>query len=515
MGPVNAAVRQGEHEMVLVEVPRPEEPVHAPDTTAFLTRTQRQTRAIAVLVVVDAIALLFTAIMAMYWHVSIVGTPIASASMGARSMPHGLLSAIYVVMTALVMNAFHLYDVDGLGWGSGEFTRVGRAAILGATLAVIVMLLLGLPAPDRIWILIVALLGFTSLVAGRGLVRLFESKTARGKGLTQRSTLVVGSNVEAAEVVRLLNARKDCGLVPVGCLRSSLMDQLSFDYCTPLVPTLGNARELRDAVVREGIDTVIIVASAFDYEVIKRMIKELRGVPVGIHISSALSEVLSSRVIMREVGGVPLISLRGISFSPRKLRLKRTFDSLVASLIILAGMPLWIIVAALIKIESPGPVFYKQERIGRDGVPFLMYKFRSMVMDADKRLRELQDLNEADGPIFKIQCDPRVTKVGTWIRKFSIDEFPQLINVLKSEMSLVGPRPPLPRETVEYSPHDWRRLEVPPGMTGLWQVSGRSDLSFREMVRLDCFYIDNWSLRMDMSLLVRTVPAVVLARGSC
>lgn len=513
MGPVNAAIRQGEHDMVLVEVARAEEPAHAPDPATFLTRPRRQSRAVAALVAADAAALLFTAIAAMYWHIGF--TESASTAAYAQVMPHGLLSVVYILMTALVMGSFRLYDVDGLGWGSGEFTRVGRAAILGSTLSVIVMLLLNLPAPDRVWILIVALLGFVSLVTGRLFVRLIQSKTSRGRRLTERSTLVVGSNIEAAEVVRLLNARRESGLIPVGCLRSSLMDQLSFDYCAPLVPTLGNARELRDTVVNQGIDTVIIVASAFDYEVIKRMIKELRGVPVGIHISSALSEVLSSRVIMRDVGGVPLISLRGISFSPRKLRLKRAFDSLIAGAIILVGMPLWLTVAGLIKATSPGSVFYKQERIGRDGVPFMMYKFRSMVADADRRLEEVQDLNEADGPIFKIQHDPRVTKVGVWIRKFSIDEFPQLINVLNGEMSLVGPRPPLPRETVEYSPHDWRRLEVPPGMTGLWQVSGRSELSFREMVRLDCFYIDNWSLRMDVSLLVRTVPAVVLARGSC
>jgi len=143
-----------------------------------------------------------------------------------------------------------------------------------------------------------------------------------------------------------------------------------------------------------------------------------------------------------------------------------------------------------------------------------MFKFRSMCVDADKRLRELHDRNEASGPLFKIKEDPRITRVGRWMRKYSIDEFPQLLNVLRGEMSLVGPRPPLPVETEQYDDEQWRRLEVPPGMTGLWQVSGRSALSFEEMVRLDLFYIENWSVGFDLSLLMRTIPAVIFSRGA-
>jgi lipopolysaccharide/colanic/teichoic acid biosynthesis glycosyltransferase len=177
-------------------------------------------------------------------------------------------------------------------------------------------------------------------------------------------------------------------------------------------------------------------------------------------------------------------------------------------------MPVWIAVALGIKISSPGPVFYGQERIGRSGRAFKMLKFRSMYVDAEARLSELQEANEASGPLFKMKDDPRVTSIGKWMRKFSVDEFPQLINVLRGEMSLVGPRPPLPREVERYSTHDWRRLEVLPGMTGLWQTSGRSALTFDEMVRLDLFYIENWSVALDMTLILRTVPAVLLARGA-
>jgi lipopolysaccharide/colanic/teichoic acid biosynthesis glycosyltransferase len=177
-------------------------------------------------------------------------------------------------------------------------------------------------------------------------------------------------------------------------------------------------------------------------------------------------------------------------------------------------MPLWLALAAVIKLTSEGPMLYTQERLGKGGVPFQMYKFRSMVDGADQMLNELSSDNEATGPLFKIRSDPRLTPVGRWMRKFSIDEFPQIINVLKGEMSLVGPRPPIPSETIAYTDTCWRRLDVPPGMTGLWQVSGRSALSFDEMVRLDMFYIDNWSVGLDLALLLRTAPAVVSGRGA-
>jgi len=167
-----------------------------------------------------------------------------------------------------------------------------------------------------------------------------------------------------------------------------------------------------------------------------------------------------------------------------------------------------------IVIDSRGPVFYRQTRVGKDGAEFGMFKFRSMYRDADQRLKELEAQNEASGPLFKMKNDPRVTRVGKWMRKFSIDEFPQLLNVLRGEMSLVGPRPPLPRETVQYTDRHWRRMVVPPGMTGLWQVSGRSSLTFDEMIRLDLYYIENWSVGFDLSLLMRTIPAVLFARGA-
>jgi exopolysaccharide biosynthesis polyprenyl glycosylphosphotransferase len=260
----------------------------------------------------------------------------------------------------------------------------------------------------------------------------------------------------------------------------------------------------------------VLTSSAFDHEVLERIIAELSGADVDVYMSSSLSDVLLSRVSVREVAGVPLISLRGISLSPANLFVKRSFDLIVAWTAIILGMPVWLLTAALIKLTSPGRVFYMQERIGLHGASFGMYKFRTMVSDADTQLDELRrSKGIATGPIFKLPGDPRITPVGRLLRKFSIDEFPQLINVIKGEMSLVGPRPPLPAETTYYLERHWRRLEVVPGMTGLWQVSGRSNLTFDEMVDMDLFYIGNWALGLDMSILIRTIPAVLLSKGAC
>ncbi len=505
----SAAVRVEQHRPQLFEVPRLESYTEPVKAGAFVSRNVRHRRVASALVASDATMLLLSSLAA-----TVVYRYALQAMSGGISPMSALWSVLFAAATVAAMASSQLYSIESLGWGSAEFTRVGRAIIGGLVSTVLALFLLGVDSPSRLWMLLACAFAVVSVTVGRGVLRTIGSRLTKRGGWLQRPTLIVGSNGEAAELAALLKVQPSSGLVPVGCLRSSLKDKLSFDYCAPCLPTLGTARDLCRVVREQGIDTVIIVASAFDYEITQRMIKDLRDLSVTVHISSALNEVLSNRVVMREVSGVPLISLRGVSLSDAKVRGKRVFDSIVAGAIVAVGMPLWAALAALIKLTSDGPVFYRQERIGRNGVPFYMYKFRSMVTDADAMLQQLQRDNQADGPLFKMKNDPRVTSVGRWMRKFSLDEFPQLINVLKGEMSLVGPRPPLPAETMQYTDQDLRRLEVLPGMTGLWQVSGRSKLTFRDMVRLDVFYIDNWSLGLDLSLLARTVPAVVLARGA-
>jgi len=227
-----------------------------------------------------------------------------------------------------------------------------------------------------------------------------------------------------------------------------------------------------------------------------------------------LYELSLSRIDMEAIEGIPLIGIKQVSINSLQGFVTRVVDFMVSLLILIIGFPLWLCIALGIVISSPGGILYKQTRIGFAGRPFKVYKFRSMYKDADARLPELTVLNEAQGPLFKIKDDPRVTLIGRFLRHTSFDEIPQLFNVLNGEMSLVGPRPALPSEVAQYDELQRGRLAVKPGMTGLWQVRGRSDISFDEGVLMDLYYIENWSLRLYFQTLIRTIPVVIFGRGA-
>jgi len=464
------------------------------------------------LVLTDALAIFFAAMVATYLRFGSVVAPVAFENPEV-SVDFFQLALVIVPLWVAFLALSGLYDLDRATLGLSESGRVARALSFGVVVLILATFAAKLPGLSRAWTLLVWAFSIALVLGIRGVI-MVAVLMLRRTGRLLVPTLVVGSNAESADIIRVLHGNVDAGLVPVGCLASSQAERLELDFCSDDVPVLGSARDIIEVVHDRNVETVIIASSAFDHDVLARMIAELRDEDVDLHISSGLFEVLTSRVLVSEVAGVPLITVKGISLSAGNLLVKRVFDLIVAGLIILIGLPLWVLFAALVKFSSPGPVFYAQERVGRDGRRFGMLKFRSMYRDADKRLAELSAANEASGPLFKMKDDPRVTPVGKWMRKFSIDEFPQLINVIKGEMSLVGPRPPLPSEVQRYSEGDWRRLEVTPGMTGLWQVSGRSSLTFDEMVRLDLFYIENWSVALDITLMLRTIPAVLLARGA-
>jgi exopolysaccharide biosynthesis polyprenyl glycosylphosphotransferase len=248
-------------------------------------------------------------------------------------------------------------------------------------------------------------------------------------------------------------------------------------------------------------------ASAFN-----RLARQLEDQDAQLVVVPGLTDVSAARMNLRPVGGLPLVYVE----SPRALLAmrwsKRLFDVVGAAAALLLAAPVMAVIALAIRIEDRGPVVFKQVRVGLKGQPFNFYKFRSMAVDAEQRLPQLQ--SELSGVLFKIKSDPRVTRVGRLIRRLSLDELPQLLNVLQGQMSLVGPRPALPREVAQYQQDVHRRLDVRPGLTGLWQVSGRSDLSWDDTVRLDLYYVDNWSLLQDLMILTRTVGAVLNSRGA-
>jgi exopolysaccharide biosynthesis polyprenyl glycosylphosphotransferase len=300
--------------------------------------------------------------------------------------------------------------------------------------------------------------------------------------------------------------------------------------CTPgapqrgsiIVPGLGplpvfpHEGDIRHAIAASQADTVALTSAAdLGPQGIRDLSWQLEDLGVDLIVSPGIVDVAGPRLTVRPVADLPLIHVDKPQYDGAKRFQKRAFDVCFSLLLLLATCPVTIVAAVAVKLTSRGPIFYPSERIGLDGVPFRMIKFRSMVVDADRRLAEVADLNEgAGGVLFKIRKDPRVTPVGRFLRRYSIDELPQLINVLRGEMSVVGPRPPLPCEVETYDRRVRRRLLVRPGITGLWQVSGRSDLSWEDSVRLDLSYVENWSMLSDLAIAAKTARAVWRGSGA-
>ena len=279
------------------------------------------------------------------------------------------------------------------------------------------------------------------------------------------------------------------------------------------VPIVGAPSDVAGAVAVCHADAVAVTTESQPGE-LPALLGELAGTDVTVLVAPAIADVAGPRTVVRDVAGLPLLHVAEPTLTGPQRAAKELFDRVGAALALLVLAPVFVVIAAAVRIDSPGPVFFRQTRVGRDGRRFSMVKFRTMVVDADRLLADLEDRNEADGLLFKMRADPRVTRTGRVLRRYSLDELPQIINVVRGEMSMVGPRPPLPAEVERYEHHVTRRLLVKPGITGLWQVSGRSDLPWDEAVRLDLYYVHHWSPTMDLTIMAKTFSAVVRAAGA-
>jgi exopolysaccharide biosynthesis polyprenyl glycosylphosphotransferase len=330
-----------------------------------------------------------------------------------------------------------------------------------------------------------------------------------GRGIGVARTLVVGDNTLGRMIMQAITARPHLGYAVVGFLS----DDTEADFGR--FRRLGPAADLERVIRERGIAQVVIALPSTSHEAIMRIVDHCRRDGVQFRVVPDLYEMSLGRVDLDTVSGIPLLGLKEASIRGFNLWIKRAIDAAVAIMLLVALSPLFVLLALAIKLDDPsGPVLFAQTRVGRSGRPFKTWKFRSMRRNADALLEELLDRNEADGPIFKMRQDPRRTRVGRYLRRWSLDELPQVWNVLTGDMSLVGPRPPTPREVAQYDQWHLQRLEAPPGITGLWQVSGRSELGFDEMVMMDITYIENWSLGLDLRILLRTIPAVLGGKGA-
>jgi exopolysaccharide biosynthesis polyprenyl glycosylphosphotransferase len=407
---------------------------------------------------------------------------------------YALLSAAFPIGFVAFLYLHRAYDRRFLGTGTDEFRRVGEAAFrYGAALALISF----------------ALTTFTALLI-RHLNGLVLRRLRRAGRCTHR-VLVVGRERSVARLVTSPEMA-DAGLqVVAACVDGAPADLRRVDG----VPVLGNSGDVVDALVMSGADTLAITAwTDLSQEDVRRISWQLEGSGIAFLLEPRLTDIAGPRIQVRQVAGLPLLHVEEPEFTgPRRLA-KGLLDRCLALLLAIMLSPLLLALAIAVRASGRGPVVFRQQRIGALGRPFTMYKFRTMRPDAEACLQEVLHLNDyADGVMFKAREDPRVTAVGRFLRRYSLDELPQLFNVLRGQMSLVGPRPPLQTEVEKYADEVHRRLLVKPGMTGLWQVSGRNDLSWAQSVRLDLFYVENWSLALDLTILARTFLSVVGRTG--
>lgn len=331
----------------------------------------------------------------------------------------------------------------------------------------------------------------------------------RSRGIGVDRALVVGGGEIGRAIMRNVLAQPSLGYRIEG-----FVDDDPTKDAIGTFHLLGSTDELTRILAERRIDEVIVTLPWHARDKIMRIIEASDTAGARVKIVPDLFQLSLSKIAVDAVGGIPLIGVKDASISGGALALKRAMDVILAALLLVILLIPMGLIALIIKLSSPGPALFAQQRVGRGGALFTAYKFRTMHVGADAEKSSLEHLNEAKGPLFKIRNDPRRTSIGKWLRRTSIDELPQLWNVLRGDMSLVGPRPPLPNEVAQYKEWHKRRLDVAPGVTGLWQVSGRSELTFDEMVMLDLYYIENWSPWMDLWILIKTIPALLTARGA-
>ena len=329
-------------------------------------------------------------------------------------------------------------------------------------------------------------------------------------GLGETRLLVVGSGRLGKLVMQHIAANPNLGYAIVGFLHD--LNEPPGDFGR--FKMLGTIEDIGPVIRSMQIDEVIIALPAQMHQQAIRSVKLCERLGTSFKLIPDLYELNLSRIDMDAIEGIPLINIKQVSLNIWQGFITRLIDITVSASVLILGLPLWIFLALAIALSSPGPIIYKQTRIGLNGRAFQIYKFRSMYKDADQRLAQLLSQNEARGPLFKMKNDPRITPIGKFLRGTSLDEIPQFINILKGDMSLVGPRPALPREVAQYEEWQKGRLAIKPGLTGLWQVRGRSNLTFDEGVLMDLYYIENWSLRLYIQILLRTIPAVLFSRGA-
>lgn len=430
-----------------------------------------------------------------------------SGSRDDIEISYTVVSLVIISGWLIALELFDTRDHRKLGVGSQEYRAVVDATVRWFGLVAIVAFLLKVDLA-RGYILLAFPIGLAVLVLSRwGWRQWLRVKRRDGEFVSR--VLLVGSTHSAATIARELQRHPEAGYCVMGaCVPTEVVGGSLPGLEVPTSRGVANALDVMRDV---GADTIVITsADELGHDRVKQLSWGLIPGVEHLVVAPSLIDIGGPRIHTRPVAGLPLIHVETPKFEGRMLVAKRAFDIVGSGMLIVLLSPLLLALAVLVKASSPGPIFFKQERIGQNGEPFRMLKFRSMVPDADRKLRALlAERGGGESPLFKVQNDPRITPIGRVLRKYSLDELPQLLNVLGGSMSLIGPRPQVAAEVALYRNGAHRRLLLPPGMTGLWQVSGRSRLTWEDAIRLDLYYVENWSLAADITILFRTIRAVL------
>ncbi len=431
----------------------------------------------------------------------------------AYVVPFSVYIPFALILTVVLILAYRRQGLYNLRRGVSWFDEL-TGIVNGTTTGIVIMVVLVFISRPTFYsrliffyagALIVVLLSLSRLVKNIWLGHL------RRRGIGVARAVIVGAGEVGRTVMRTMVAHPDLGYEIVGFVDD---DPAKGTTDIGRFKGLGSLDNLAILVQDEAIDEVIITLPWQYHRKIMAIMAQCERENVRARIVPDLFQMTLSRMSINEMAGIPLIGVKQVRVSPLTRFLKRTVDVVFSLSVLILTAPLMGLIALAIKMDSPGPVLFRQNRVGQGGRPFTLYKFRSMTIGAEDQIDLLRDLNEADGPIFKMKDDPRVTRVGRWLRRFSLDELSQFYNVLRGDMSIIGPRPALPEEVAEYQPWHMRRLEISPGMTGLWQVSGRSELPFDEMALLDIYYVEHWSPALDLKILLRTIPTILFGDGA-
>src|SRR5438876_2667213 len=420
---------------------------------------------------------------------------------------------VVLIIWSVLLFSYHSYHSHRTIPLRREMLTVFRVVLVGNLLLATLAYLLPFRQLSRAWFILFAVLSALLLVLEKISLRVI-ARYVRAKGLNYRTVLIVGTGRRAIDVAHVVEEHKYWGYKILGFVSDGHRRPTGWARFRVYGTVPENRTLLERGEFPEVVDEIVFAVTRKKLDEMKQIFLLCEELGIRARVAMNFFQNRLARIEVEELEGIPFLTFTTTPSNETQLALKRTLDVAVSLLLLGLSMPVILLAALTIKLTSPGSVLFKQQRIGLNGRIFTLYKFRTMIADAHERLGEVSHLNEMTGPVFKAKGDPRVTTVGRILRRFSLDELPQLWNVLKGDMSLVGPRPPIPEEVRSY--HRWqrRRLSMKPGLTCLWQVNGRNNIDFDRWMRMDLQYIDEWSPSLDLKILMRTIPAVLLGRGA-